>query len=272
MIGFFDSGFGGLTVLREAAKTLPDYSYLYLGDNARTPYGSHSPQTIYEYTLEGVEELFRQGANLVILACNTASAVALKKLQKEYLPVHHPGKTVLGIIIPVAEEVKYFKSKTIGVFATETTVNSNAFAIEIAKTNPALETVHQACPLLVPMIEAGEIDGLDIFVEKYVKDLFAKNSKIGSVVLGCTHYAIIEDVFRKFIPKEVEIVSQGKIVAQSLGCYLENHPEIEKRLEKECARRFLTTEDSAKIEHLADMFYGEKAEMEVAKISSIDIS
>ena len=267
MIGFFDSGFGGLTILREVAKTLPDYSFVYLGDNARTPYGSRSQEVIYQYTVQGVEELFRKGAQLVILACNTSSAVALKKIQKEYLPKHHPDKYVLGIIIPVAEEAKNFNAKNIGVFATQASVESGAFEKEIAKTDDTIVTTEQACPLLVPIIESGEFEELDDVVKKYVKELFAKNKNIQTVILGCTHYALIEDIFRKNIPQNVEIISQGKLVAESLKKYLDKHVEIEKCLEKKCARIFLTTEKSLHVEHLAQLFYGEKIKLEVVNLS-----
>ena len=266
MIGFFDSGFGGLTILKEVVKTLPDYSFVYLGDNARTPYGSRSQEVIYQYTIEGVEELFRRGAQLVILACNTSSAVALKKIQKEYLPKHHPGKYVLGIIIPVAEEAKNFKAKNIGVFATQASVESNAFSKEIAKTDNTLVTTQQACSELVPIIEAGEFEKLNDVVEKYSKQLFAKNKDIDTVILGCTHYAIIEDVFRKNISQNVQIISQGKLVAESLKKYLNKHSEIEKCLEKKCGRVFLTTEKSMHVQHLAESFYGEKLKLEVVNL------
>lgn len=253
--------------MKEVAKSLPDYSYIYLGDNARTPYGSHSQEVVYQYTVEGVEELFKRGAQLVILACNTASAVALKKIQKEYLPAHHPDKNVLGIIIPVAEEAKSFKSEVIGVFATETTVSSNAFAIEITKMDTALLTVQQACPLLVPIIESGEWEMLEDEVKKYAKALFERNKNIGTVILGCTHYAIIKDMFGKCIPEDVQIISQGRIVADKLGTYLKGHPEIEAKLEKEGRCAFLTTEDSPRIKRLAQLFYGERIDLEVIKIS-----
>ncbi|EKE19533.1 MAG: hypothetical protein ACD_8C00143G0005 [uncultured bacterium] len=264
MIGFFDSGFGGLTILKEVVRTLPDYSYVYLGDNARTPYGSRSQEIIYQYTCEGVSELFRQGAELVVLACNTSSAVALRKIQQEFLPKFHPDKKVLGIIIPTAEEMMGFEN--IGIFATEATVFSEIYTIEILKNNPSAIVTQQACPLLVPIIEAGEFGQLDAVVKKYAKELFRKNENIEKVILGCTHYAIIEDVFRRYIPQHVEIISQGKIVAEKLKSYLDNHPEIENRIEKKSRRKFLTTKNSHSIQHLADLFFGEKIKLEIIKL------
>ena len=264
MIGFFDSGFGGLTILKEVRKTLPAYSFVYLGDNARTPYGSHSAETIYSYTVEGIDELFRRGAELVILACNTASAVALRKIQQEYLPVHYPDKKVLGIIIPTAEEM--IEIRNIGIFATEATAKSNVYPIEIAKYNADAVVMQQTCPLIVPIIEAGEFDQLEMVVEKYAHELFAKNKNIETVILGCTHYAIIEELFRKHIPEKVQIISQGKIVAQKLKAYLEKHSEIERKLEKQGGGTFLTTEQSLHIQHLAEAFYGEKMNLKVIKM------
>ncbi len=268
MIGFFDSGFGGLTILREVVKTLPEYSFVYLGDNARTPYGSRSQEVIYQYTVEGIEELFKRGSQLIILACNTSSAIALKKIQKEYLPKHHPNKYVLGIIIPVAEEAKKFDAKSIGVFATQATVESGAFKKEIFKTDETLVTVEQACSLLVPIIESGEFEELDDIVQKYSKELFKKNKNIDTVILGCTHYAIIEDIFRKYIPRNVQIVSQGELVARSLKKYLACHHELENNLKKEKVRLFLTTEKSSHVQRLARLFYGEKIKLEIVKLKS----
>lgn len=265
MIGFFDSGFGGLTILKEVVKTLPDYSYVYLGDNARTPYGSKSQEIIYQYTCEGVEELFKRGSELVVLACNTSSAVALRKIQQEFLPKFHPNKKVLGIVIPTAEEM--IDVINIGIFATEATVDSSIYPVEILKHNPKAEIFQQACPLLVPIIEAGEFDQLDGVVKKYVEDLFKKEPGIEVVVLGCTHYAIIEDVFRKYIPQNVEIISQGKIVAGKLKDYLNKHPEIERTMKKGRDRNFLTTENSKNIQHLAELFFGEKIKLEIIKLT-----
>lgn len=266
MIGFFDSGFGGLTVLKEVTKLLPDYSYVYLGDNARTPYGSRSQEIIYEYTRQGVEELFKQGAQLVILACNTASAVALRKLQHEWLPKNYPERKILGIFKPTVEEAENFNSSVIGLFATQATVDSQAFVREIAKVDSDMEVAQQACPLLVPIIESGELGKLDDIVNGYVNNLFQKNKNIGTIILGCTHYAIIEDVFRRHIHQDVQIISQGKIVAESLKKYLDRRPDIKKCLGKDCRRLFFTTENSPRINRLAQLFYGEKIRLEVIKL------
>jgi len=255
MIGFFDSGFGGLTILREVVKILPNYSYMYLGDNARTPYGSRSNDVIYQYTCEGIEELFQRGATIVILACNTSSAVALRKIQQEYLSLHHPDKKVLGIIIPTAEEMSEFHD--IGIFATEATVRAGTYAAEISKYNPTANIFQQACPLLVPIIESGEFDQLDQGVQKYISQLFMQHKSIDAVILGCTHYAIIEDIFCRHMPKNVKVISQGKIVAEKLRDYLQRHEEIKNKLEKSKKRVFLTTENSPHIKHLAKMFYGD---------------
>lgn len=268
MVGFFDSGFGGLTVLKEVVKTLPEYSCIYLGDNARTPYGSRSQDVIYQYTIEGVDELFRQGTELVILACNTASAVALRRLQREWLPVHYPEKRVLGVLNPTVEEIKNFDCKTVGLFATQATVKSQAFVREIAKIDSGAVVIQQACPLLVPIIESGEFDQLEVVTQKYVQELFAKRKDIGTVILGCTHYAIIANIFRKYVPQHVRIISQGELVATSLRKYLARHIEIENRLSKNGEVSFLTTKSSPHVQYLAKMFYGKKIKLEVVSFKS----
>lgn len=264
MIGFFDSGLGGLTVIKEAVKLLPKYSYVYLGDNARTPYGSRSRETIYRFTVEGVEELFRRGAELVVLACNTSSSSALRKIQREFLAKRFPEKRVLGIIVPTVEEIAGQdigggKGLAVGVLATEATVKSLAYPREISKINPAIKVYQEACPLLAPIIEAGEIewDGLDSIIQKHLARLFLKNPKIDTILLGCTHYAIIENRIRRYVPARVRIVSQGRIVASKLEDYLGRHPEIEAKISKIGERIFLTTDDSKRIKFLTRLFYGE---------------
>jgi len=275
VIGFFDSGLGGLTVLKEVEKLLPRYSTVYLGDNARTPYGSHSHDTIYRFTRQGVRELFARGARLVILACNTASSSALRRIQQEWLLRQHPDRRVLGVIIPTAEEVVVrTRSKEVGVVGTEATVQSFAFPREITKLDKNIVVHQQACPLLVPIIEAGEMEweGLPLAVGKYVGELFLKSKRIDTsallsinpqrgidtLVLGCTHYALIESIFRRYIPSGVEIVSQGVIVAQKIADYLVRHPEIDTALDTSGSREFLTTEDSWRVRELFRLFYGEK--------------
>jgi len=269
MIGFFDSGLGGLTILKEAAKVLPQYSYVYLADNARTPYGSRNQETIYQFTLEGVKKLFEKGAELIILACNTSSSSALRKIQQEFLPRNFPSKRVLGIIIPTAEEIdKLSHSKEIGIMATEATVNSLAYPKEINKIYPDIKVYQQACPLLVPIIEAGEIGwpGLDLAIEKYLNELFQKSDKIDTIILGCTHYAIVEEKIKKHLPEGVKIVSQGSIIAEKLKNYLIRHPEIDSRISKTGKRIFLTTEDSDRIKFLAELFYDVAIKIETIKI------
>lgn len=265
MIGFFDSGFGGLTVLKEVIKELPDYSYIYLGDNARTPYGSRSQEIIYQYTCEGIGKLFSCGAELIILACNTSSAVALRKIQQEYLLKHHPNKKVLGIIVPTAEDM--VNGKNIGILATEATVFSGIYPIEISKRNPSATITQQPCPLLVPIIESGEFDQLEDVVSGYVQELFRKNKNIDSVILGCTHYAIIENIFRKYIADDIAVISQGKIVAEKLKDYLDRHGKIKSSLKRESERIFLTTESSPHVQHLAELFYGEKINLEIINLN-----
>jgi glutamate racemase len=272
-IGFFDSGFGGLTILKEVVKKLPSYSYLYLGDNARTPYGSRDQETIYQFTKEGVEWLFSQEAQLVVLACNTSSSGALRRLQQEWLPRHYPDRRILGIIVPTAEEVsKYTKTGKVGVLGTEATVESQAYPREIQKrstSQPARLTVYQqACPLLVPMIEVGEIAGekMEAAVKDYVWKLFTQNSGIDAVILGCTHYALIGDLIKQNLPAGTILISQGSLVADKLAEYLERYPELEGKLERGGEKHFYSTADSEKIEHLAVEFYGEPIKVEVVKI------
>ena len=274
MIGFFDSGLGGLAVLKEVVKLLPDYPYIYLGDNARAPYGSRSQEVIYKYTVEGVKELFNRGAELVILACNTSSSAALRKIQQEFLPQNYPGRKVLGIIIPTAEESpKLTKTKEIGILATEATVNSRSYVNEIKKINPDIKIYQQACPLFVPIIEAGEAEwaGMDLAIEKYLAELFVKSKNIDTIILGCTHYAIIEDKIRRHldrvIGRQVRIVSQGRIIAEKLKDYLDRHSEIEKKLHKSAVRRLFFTESAPRLKDLSAMFYGEDIVVEKLSIN-----
>jgi glutamate racemase len=257
VLGFFDSGFGGLSILREIKKRIPRYSTIYLGDNARTPYGSREPELIYRYTLEGVTELFRRGAVLVVLACNTSSSVALRRIQQEFLPAHHPDKRVLGIVIPTAEEVsRLSRSKVIGILATEATVASHGYIQEIHKVDDRVVVYQQGCPLLVPIVESGELENATSAARKYVENLLRNDSRIDTILLGCTHYALIEDVIRSVVPGGIEIVSQGPIVAEKLADYLKRHPEIEKRLDSTGKDIFLTTEYSGRVQRLGAQFFG----------------
>jgi len=261
MLGFFDSGLGGLTILKESVRLMPDYSYIYLGDNARTPYGSHSPEVIYKFTKQGVARLFKEGAKLVVLACNTSSAAALRRIQCEFLLKHYPDRNVLGIIIPTVEEViKSTKSKEIGVLSTEATMHSFVYPREIAKLDNGIRVHQQACPLLVPIIEAGELEweGLELIVKKYLKQLFDRSAAIDTLILGCTHYGLISGVIKKHVPAGVKILSQEKIVAEKLRSYLARHPEIENKLDKNGTKAFFSTEDSWRVKDLFRKFYGEK--------------
>jgi glutamate racemase len=280
MLGFFDSGLGGLTILKEVVKLLPRYSYIYLGDNARSPYGSRGQDAIYKFTTEGVAELLNRGAELVILACNTSSSSALRRIQQEWLPEYwkrarpEQSRRVLGIIIPTAEEIGKFTSlQEVGILATEATVNSLAYPREINKFYPQVKVYQQACPLLAPIIEAGEIgwQGLDSAIRKYLDSLFSQNKSIDAVILGCTHYVIIEDKIKRDLPAGIRLVSQGKIVAKKLKDYLSRHPEIESRISKEGKRIFLTTENSERVGKLARLFYNdnEPIKLEIINLSGL---
>ncbi len=269
MIGFFDSGLGGLTVLKEAVKLLPQYSYLYLEDNARSPYGNRDQETIYEYTTEGVRELFKRGAGLVILACNTSSSAALRRIQQEFLPAHFPNKHVLGIIIPTAEEIgSITRSREVGVLGTQATVDSLAYTKEIAKVFPEIKVYEAACPMLVPMIEDGEGESPEIsdLIQIYLNELLVQSFNIDTVILGCTHFAIIHEQIKRQLPYGVQTVSQGPIIARKLKEYLARHEEIENKLEKNSERIFLSTEDSPKVESLSSLFYGEPVKIELVKL------
>ena len=269
MIGFFDSGFGGLTIVRDIRRNLPRYSTLYLGDNARTPYGSRSLDIIYQYTLEGVVELFNRGSQLIILACNTSSSVALRKIQQSFLPSHHPEKRVLGIVIPTAEEVsRLSRSKSIGILATEATVASQSYPQEIQKIDRAVRVYQQACPLLVPIIESGELTAAREAARTYVEALLKQDSGIDTVLLGCTHYALIGSLIRDLIPPEIRVVSQGSIVSEKLSDYLVRHPEIESRLDTTMAETFLTTEYSPRIQRLGAQFWGNPIRIETITLGN----
>lgn len=261
MLGFFDSGIGGLTIFKDVIKLMPDYSYIYLGDDARAPYGSRSQSVIYKFTGQCVVRLFEEGAILVVLACNTSSSGALRKIQKKFLPKHYSEKKVLGIVIPTAEGViNMTKSKKIGILATEATVRSLVYPKEIKKLDNKIKVYQQACPLLVPAIEAGKSDSkeLELMVENYIAQLFKKDKKIDVLILGCTHYELIRNIIKKYVPKPVKIISQGKIVAKKLKNYLKRHPEISNKLEKERKRIFLSTGDSPKVKDSFRKFYGKE--------------
>jgi glutamate racemase len=259
-IGVFDSGYGGLTVLKEIVKQLPQYDYVYLGDNARTPYGTRSFETVYQYTLECVKKLFAMDCPLVILACNTASAKALRTIQQNDLHKINPHNRVLGVIRPTTELIgAYTKTNTIGILATDGTVRSNSYEIEFAKFFPQLKVYQQACPLWVPLIENNEYnnEGADYFIKKYVNELLKKDKNIDTVLLACTHYPIIEKQIRAFLPNHISLISQGQIVAKSLQDYLRRHQNINDRLSKNGEIHFYTTDDPSDFNRKAAIFFGE---------------
>ncbi len=269
-IGVFDSGFGGLTIFKQIRQLLPQYDYIYLGDNARTPYGNRSFEAVLQFATEGVDYLFQQGCPLVVIACNTASAKALRTIQQNYLPKHYPDRRVLGVIRPTVEVInKYTKTNTVALWATQGTVRSDSFAIEIAHHAPQVKLVQQACPLLVPLVESGELDGagLDHFVIKYW-ELTQKQSKgIDTLLLGCTHYPLILPRIRALLPKDVTILSQDELVAPSLTDYLKRHAEIESKISREKSCRYLTTDVCEHFDHLAEVFMGQSISSEKVDIT-----
>ncbi len=257
MIGVFDSGFGGLTILQNLQKALPDYDFLYLGDNARAPYGSRSFESIYRYTLQSVRELFARGCPLVILACNTASARALRSIQQDVLPGEFPDRRVLGIIRPTAEEIGNFsKTGHIGIFATAGTVSSQSYLIEIAHFFPQLKVTQHACPMWVPLVEYGErgTDGARYFVKKEVDALLKEDPEIDTVLLACTHYPLLEREIRDALPPQVRLVFQGDIVAEKTVDYLRRHPEMDSRLTRGGKTSFLTSDTAKFFEKGAFLF------------------
>lgn len=256
-IGIFDSGYGGLTILKEILKGLPEYDYLYLGDNARAPYGTRSFDIVFEFTRQAVEELFRRGCHLVILACNTASAKALRTIQQTVLPEIAPDRRVLGVIRPTVEALNDIsKSGHIGVVATPGTAKSHSYFLELKKLFPDMTVTEQGCPLWAAIVEAGEAEseGAEYFVKENLDELLASDPLIDTLVLGCTHYPLLLPKIRKFIPDNVRILEQGEIVANSLADYLNRHPEIEKRCTRNGKRQFLTTESTEKFDGLASLF------------------
>ena len=269
-IGVFDSGIGGLTVFRSIVEQLPQYDYIYIGDNARTPYGNRTFKAIHQYTWECVQWLFKQGCPLVILACNTASAKALRTIQQQDLPVDHASKRVLGVIRPTAEVIgNYTKTKEIGVLGTTGTVQSGSYLLEIEHFFPELKVYQQACPLWVPLIENGEYDkpGADYYVQMYLDELMVQSPNIDTILLACTHYPLLMDKIRKHLPAHIQVVAQGDIVAKSLIDYLHRHPEIESDLTKSGDRWFFTTiDDTTEFDHQASMFFGAEVKAEFISV------
>ena len=260
-IGIFDSGVGGLTILKEIVKKLPQFDYIYLGDNARSPYGTRSFETVYQYTLECVQKLFDLNCHLVILACNTASAKALRNIQQLDLPRIAPNKRVLGVIRPTTEVVsKYTKTNHVGVLGTNGTINSNSYGIEIKKLNPKIKVTQQACPMWVPLVENNEVNsiGADFFVKEKIESLLSSDKLIDTIILGCTHYPLLLKKIKKYTPKNVTLLSQGKIVADGLADYLKRHSEIEAQCSKGKKIDFFTTDSSEAFNKSASLIFKKK--------------
>ena len=267
-IGVFDSGYGGLTILNSIRQQLPQYDYLYLGDNARAPYGPRSFDVVYEFTRQAVLRLFEMGCHLVILGCNTASAKALRTIQQNDLPQWDPERRVLGVIRPTAEVIgELTKSRHVGVLATEGTIKSESYNLEIQKLHPDVKVSGVACPFWVPLVEYNEADspGADYFVKKRIDQIMAKDPEIDAIILGCTHYPLLMPKIMKYLPEGVKIVSQGEYVASSLKAYLERHIEIERKCAKQGSVHYLTTENPEKFKESAQIFL--KEEIQVKNIT-----
>jgi glutamate racemase len=262
-IGVFDSGYGGLTVLREFVDRLPAYDYLYLGDNARAPYGTRSFDTVYRYTLQCVKWLLQQNCPLIILACNTASAKALRTIQQNDLQKLHPSARVLGVIRPTTEIIgKHTNTNSIGILATNGTVQSQSYLIEIDKFFPGVSIQQEACPMWVPLVENNEHqgEGANYFIEKHINNILSRDKDIDTLLLACTHYPLLKDKIQKHLPVNVKLISQGEIVAESLKEYLHRHPEIEKQVSRQAKRVFYTTDSTEDFDNKATIFFGEGIE------------
>ena len=264
-IGVFDSGYGGLTILNSIRQQLPQYDYLYLGDNARAPYGPRSFDVVYEFTRQAVLRLFEMGCHLVILGCNTASAKALRTIQQNDLPQWDSERRVLGVIRPTAEVIgEMTKSRHVGVLATEGTIKSESYNLEIQKLHPDIKVSGVACPFWVPLVEYNEADspGADYFVKKRIDEIMTKDPEIDAIILGCTHYPLLMPKIKKYLPEGVKIVSQGEYVASSLKAYLERHTQIEQKCSQGATTRYLTTENPEKFKESAQIFLKEEIQVE----------
>ena len=264
-IGVFDSGYGGLTILKELVAELPSYDYLYLGDNARSPYGDKTFEEVYAFTLQSVEWFFNQGCSLVILACNTASAKALRTIQQNNLPLIDPNKRVLGVIRPTSEVIgKLTDSKHIGIMGTQGTIKSESYLIEIAKFFPEIKVTQEACPEWVSLVEKNLYASTeaDYFVKCHIDEILSKDAKIDTLLLACTHYPILIDKIKQFTPAKIQIIAQGEIVAKSLKNYLINHKEMEVSCSKMGVRKFFTTGDVVDFNEHASLFFGSKVSAE----------
>jgi len=269
-IGIFDSGYGGLTILKEIRKLLPQYDYIYLGDNARTPYGTRSFDVVFEYTLEAVKKLFELNCELTILACNTASAKALRNIQQNILPEIAPEKRVLGVIRPSVEEVlNITRNKHIGVLGTNGTVSSGSYLIELEKiSNGELVVTQEACPMWVPIRSSDLIGtmGANYFVEKNITQLLSSDPEIDTIILGCTHYPLLSETIRKYLPDGITLVEQGPIVAKKMLDYLNRHPEMEEKCSAEGSIQYFTTEQASNFEGKASIFMDEKIEASTIRL------
>lgn len=264
-IGIFDSGYGGLTILHGIRQLLPEYDYLYLGDNARAPYGPRSFDVVYEFTRQAVVKLFEMGCHLVILGCNTASAKALRSIQQIDLPKIDPERRVLGVIRPTAEVIgSLTKTRHVGVLATEGTIKSESYNLEIRKLYPDIQVSGVACPFWVPLVEYNEADspGADYFVKKRIDEIMRKDPQIDALILGCTHYPLLMPKILKYLPQGVRVVPQGEYVAESLKAYLERHPQIEQRCARNGRVNYLTTENPEKFKEQAQIFLHEPVVVE----------
>ena len=267
MIGVFDSGFGGLVVLREFMAVLPQYDYLYLGDNARIPYGTRSDRVVIRFTEQAVDYLLSQGCQLVILACHTASAKALRTIQQNFLPDHYPDRRVLGVLIPTVEEALAGSfQKRIGVIGTEGTINSRSFELELHKLDPGVQVFQRACPLLVPLIEEGEQDweGTTMILERYLASL--KKAAIDTLILGCTHYSILKEKIGAVMGDGTRLICSGQVTAVKLVDYLKRHPEMATRISRGKSRRYLTTDLTPRFQHLASLFMGHPVDSELVEL------
>lgn len=262
-IGIFDSGLGGLIVAKAICKAMPQYDYVYLGDTKRVPYGNRSHDAVYEFTKQGIDYLFeKENCILIILACNTASARALRKIQQEYLPKHWPGRKVIGVLIPTAEEAVQYKK--IGIIATTGTVASGTFPREIKKLDSKIVVFQNSAPMLVPLAEEGEKEKAFPFIEKYLK--YFENKKIDALVLGCTHYPFYKKEIKKVLGKNIKLISQDEIIPKKLKDYLKRHPEIEKKLSKNKKTKILVTDFSKNMENLAKKWFGKNIKLKLIKL------
>jgi len=253
-IGVFDSGLGGLAILKEIIKVMPNYDYVYLGDNARVPYGGRSPEIIYQFTKEAVDFLFNKNCKLIILACNSATSTSLRKIQKEYLPKKWPDRKVLGVIRPAVEKIAELDSKKVGIIGTHATINSKSFVLEIKKLSPMTQVFQNPAPLLVPIIEEGEIDwqGTEMILKKYLGLLTTK--KIDTLILGCTHYGLMVEKIKKVIGSKIRVVTEGKEVAVKLRKYLNKHKEIEIVLSKKGNKKYYVTDLNERYKKMTELF------------------